>query len=527
MERDRRLLLLSGFLSVIGVLLIVRLMYIQIIKGPSLAEKALSQRKSNFSSEIRGEIVDRNGKSLSGSYSTTYAVISSQWLAAEDKDALIKRGILKSLDDKVTNTLVHPKNIEILRKISQKTPGIYLYEKTIPYGKEALATHVIGYYGKAGLEKTLDHFLSGDNKANIILNDGLGQPIIGLSQEATEFIPFVRISIDKEIQQIVEKIMDERVNRGAVVVLEANTSEVLAMASRPNYKQYNLRDYLKADGAPLINRAVEAYIPGSIFKIVVLSAALEEGISHLDDRFICNGFEKVGGNVFNCYSYKNGGHGEITLKDAMAYSCNSVFIQLGLKLGNEKIIKYAKAFGLGEVTNIGLPEEKGGNIPEPKDVFYQDIGNIAMGQGAISITPLQVAQMLSVIVNKGKLKKPFLIKEVIDGEGKMQSFIKESNCRQIISSETSEKVKECLLAATQYGTGSPSVTSMGEDSAGKTGTAEIGEGIYHAWFAGFYPAKEPLYIICVFIEEGGSGSHKAAPIFREIVEKLSHVTSNF
>lgn len=193
---------------------------------------------------------------------------------------------------------------------------------------------------------------------------------------------------------------------------------------------------------------------GSIFKIVILSAALEEKLTHLDEVFYCSGFEKVGGNIFKCSSYENGGHEEITLKDALAFSCNSVFIQLGLRLGKEKILKYARLFGLGEKTLIGLPEEKKGNIPFEEEVFYQDLGNLSIGQGAIGITPTQAAQIILTVVNDGVLKNPTLVKEVIDREGNRLAIeFSGKKAKRILSVETAKNVREALKAATKYGYG--------------------------------------------------------------------------
>src|SRR5690606_27285179 len=156
------------------------------------------------------------------------------------------------------------------------------------------------------------------------------------------------LTIDGKIQAAIERVMDQSVDKGAVVVMDARTGEILAMASRPNYKQYELEKYIKGKDSPLVNRTGQAFIPGSIFKIVILSAALEENLAELEDEFYCAGSIEVGGNVIHCSSYEKGGHGLITLKDAFAHSCNTVFIELGIMLGKEKILEYAEKFGLGK-----------------------------------------------------------------------------------------------------------------------------------------------------------------------------------
>lgn len=505
-------------------MLIFRLFYIQIVKGPFFTEGAFLQKTGTLVEEVRGGIYDTNGKSLTGSYSTSFAVISPNWLLPQEKQLLVDNNILNSTDsNKIENIQVTPENSRILYSLRSKTPGIVIYDKDFRYGPDALATHVVGVQGQTGIEKTFNNLLESDIKNYYVINDGLGQPIGGVSLNKPMVEPWgIKLTIDKDIQKIVEDIMDKSIQSGAVVVINANSGEVLAMASRPNYKQYKLEEYLNQKNAPLINRAVESYSPGSIFKIVILSAALEEKLADLNEVFYCKGFEQVGGNIFKCSSYKDGGHGELTLKNALAYSCNSVFIQLGMRLGKDKILEYARLFGLGEKTLIGLPEEKSGNIPLNGEVFYQDIGNISIGQGAISLTPVQAAQLVLTIVNDGVFKKPVLIKEIRDSNGNTHiNWASQSKKQKILSAETAQNVKEALEAATKYGTGFRANPQSNHNIGGKTGTAETANGSSHAWFVGYYPADKPDLVISVFVEHGGSGSVKAAPVFKEIICQIS------
>ncbi len=525
MKNEKRLYVLLFSIIAVSVMLILRLFYIQIAKGDFFAQGAFLQKTGDIVEKVRGGIYDREGESLTGNYTVSFAVISPNWLSPHEKQLLVENSIIDSIDDnKIKNIPVTPENSEVLYNLKSKTPGLVIYEKNIRYGPEALATHVVGFQGQTGIEKAFNSFLESDEKHYYVLKDGLGQPIAGLSQNKHEAVPWgVKLTIDKDVQQIVEDIMDERIKSGAVVVINAKSGEVLAMASRPNYKQFKLEEYLDGENAPLINRAVESYTPGSIFKIVILSAALEERLADLNEEFYCNGYEQVGGNIFKCYSYENGGHGKLTLKDALAYSCNSVFIQLGMRLGKDKILDYARLFDLGEKTAIGLPEEKAGNIPENDEVFYQDIGNISIGQGPIGITPIQAAQVLLTIVNDGMLKKPVLIKEIRDSMGNTHgNLISQPENKKILSTETAKKVREALEAATKYGTGTTANPDNNQRIGGKTGTAEIVNDISHAWFVGYYPAEKPELVISVLVEHGGSGSTSAAPVFRDIINQISN-----
>lgn len=522
MRGNRRIYFLFISISALSIILIFRLFYIQLIKGPVYSQEAFYQKLGKTNETIRGEICDRNGKSLTGTYYTDYAVISPRWLTTTERHLLVENKVLDSLEDnKITNIRISPDNLKILNKLKGRTPGILFYEKSIRYGPAALATHVVGFHGQTGIEKSYDDLLEGDRGVSYIVKDGFEQPIAGLALTNNESDSWgIKLTIDKDIQKIVEEIMDKKIKAGAVVVVDARNWEVLAMASRPNYKQYKLKEYLGCEDAPLINRSIESYTPGSIFKIVILSAVLEEKVADLNDVFYCSGFEQVGGNIFKCSSFESGGHKEITLKNALAYSCNSVFIQLGIRLGEERVLKYAKLFGLGKKTHIGLPEEKSGDLPDRKDVFYQDLGNLSIGQGPIGITPIQANQIFLTVVNGGILKSPILIKEVMDQNGNKVPVELAKPGKRILSVKTAKKVMESLEAATQYGTGQRANPQNNIGIGGKTGTAEIDGNTSHAWFVGYYPSDLPEFVISVFIESGGSGSAKAVPVFREIVEEI-------
>lgn len=521
MKRDSRVFYLFIVMLTLCTLLIGRLFYIQVIAGPYYSSKANIQKVEEEKSKI--EVLDRNGEPLTGSYYEKYAVISPRWLSEQDKQSLIKNNLLISADvTQPQHIKVTRQNINLINKLKGTTPGVFIYNKKIDYGPRALATHVVGYNGQTGIEKTLNNITNTEVKSNLIVKDGLNQPIPGLSKN-NQKTRGVQLTIDSRIQRIVEDIIDKQISSGAVVVLDAKTNEILAMASRPNYKQYKIENYLNQKGAPLINRAVEGYTPGSIFKILILSAALEENITDLNEVFLCSGYVKLGKNIYRCSSYEDGGHGKITLKEAMAYSCNSVFIELGLRLGSEKITEYAKKFGLGNKMYIGLPEEKGGFIPEPQNIYYADMGNLSIGQGQVECTPLQAATMLSIIANDGILVQPSLIKRYVNIDDiKVDSTLQRQEPERVISKNTARKVKTALEAVIEYGTGTMAYTppEIGK-SAGKTGTAEVTKNVNHAWFVGYHPADNPKYIISVFNEKGGAGPVKAAPIFKNIIEKIN------
>ncbi|TYP51609.1 peptidoglycan D,D-transpeptidase FtsI family protein [Thermosediminibacter litoriperuensis] len=529
MGKGERLHYFFALVFFLIILMVVRLFDIQVLSHPYFYKRALSQWQGLSQEEIRGGIFDRNGRSLLDSHQVNYALISPRWLKDSEIEYLKKNNIL-SLEnpDKPQSVRLSSYNMAVIKNLVGRTPGVFVYQKEMRYGQNALATHVVGYRGQTGIEKTFDKFLNGGRTRTGIIYDGLGQPIPGASKENSLTVNWgVWLTIDREIQSAVEKVMDAEIQRGAVVVMDADTGEILAMASRPNYKQCNLDAYLNEKDAPLINRAVEAYIPGSIFKIIVLAAALEEKVADLDEEFYCSGAIRVGGNTIKCSSYEKGGHGRITLKDALAHSCNSVFIELGMRLGKEKVLEYAGKFGLGERVLRDLSEEKAGFIPATRDVYREDLGNLSIGQGNLQVTPLQAAQMLLIIVNDGIKIKPLLVKNVVDSSGLTVSsdFSETRYAGRVISADTTKKLKEALKAVTSYGSGTLSVPSKAPVKvAGKTGTAELGDGSNHAWFVGYFPAEHPRYIVTVFVEKGQSGPLKAAPVFRKIVEEIYYLT---
>jgi len=522
MEKGRFYFLHRVFLVCI-IILVARLFLIQILERPYLYEKAISQWTKPEEKAVRGGIYSRNNFLLLDTMRKKVAYISPGWLNEDEKNKLIKNGIIEEKDLKEPYIkITEASKIKTIEEFEKVSPGILIYNEIERYGENALATHLVGLDGKSGIEKAYDKILGQSKKNEEIFFDGIGQPIKGTIKESNKTSWGVYLTIDENIQKKAEEILDKEANKGAVVVLDAKTGEILAMASRPNFKQKFVENYLNDPDSPLLNRALMPYIPGSIFKLVVLSAALEENITDLDEVFDCPGYIKVGGNIFKCVSYKNGGHGKITLKDALAYSCNVVFIELGLRLGNEKIIEYAKKFGLGEKVLEDIPEEKAGFIPDPKNLYYQDLGNISIGQGKIQITPIQAAKMMLTIVNGGQEIKPHVVKKIINKDG--QIIFDDSNVnyvgKRVISQETANKIKEALKAACLYGSAVKANLPDEKKSAGKTGTAELGDGTNHAWFVGYYPYDDPKYIVSIFLEKGGSGPSNAAPLFAKIIQEI-------
>lgn len=530
------------------IVLMGRLFYVQIMENKQLASLALTQRVQEVPVAVaRGDILDRNGVSLTNS-SLHYSVllfphqIPNRVETAESLAPILGLAIqqiviqiqkheqpfkLKSDLDAVTAAKINRLGLA----------GVIAVEERLRYGFDNSAAHVLGYInasdnrGMSGIEQAFDSVLRTDQVEAVgALVDGGHQLIPGLGYKRfkleNEKPPaHIMLTLDNTIQHKVEMVMDRTLKAGAVVVLQPYTGEVLAMASRPSFNGNDLASYLNRPDAPLLNRAIGGFQPGSVFKIVVAAAALEEGLVKPSDIFEDPGYVDVGKLRFKGWNFEQGGNGTISFKEAMAYSSNPVFIQIGLKLGPRRLVEYAQKFGFGSAIDIGVEGETGGNLPDPDTTYPGDIANMSIGQGKLEASPLQIASMMAIIVNDGIRATPRLIEKVISAQGTTLHYFPVSTGKRVISKQTAEQVRSMLAMVTQAGTGQAAmVDKIG--TAGKTGSAETGRvgttgnSINHAWFAGYAPLKNPQYVIVVLVEEGMSGGNVAAPIFKEIVETL-------
>lgn len=519
-------------------LLGLQLIRLQLWLGPELEARAVHQQVQDLVLESpRGGIYDRNFASLIASQ--RQPVLAVFPALVEDKEATVRElaalfsqepAALRSRLDKG-----HPFSLTVKRVFPGLAvfdvgsfPGVFLLQKEKRYGEGALARHLIGYIqgdsgrGVAGLEQHYDsHLREGegldllawvDANGNIIPSLGLQQVLRGKADGGD-----LLLTIDARVQRIVEEVMDERVGAGAVVVVQVRTGEILALASRPNYCQDKVKEYLENTDACLLNRALRNYPPGSLFKIIVTAAALEEGLTQLDEVFYCEGFVEVGDQMFRCHRFDKGGHGSLTLAESFAESCNPAFIALAQRLGSIKLLNYAHRLGLGS-TVLGLPEEMPGHLTD-EVVYGGDLANISLGQGSVLATPLQIAQMTQAIANGGVLIPLRLIFESPSDQ------VDTTGGRTVLTTPTAMDLHAIFQHTVKDGTGTEAALSSWS-SGGKTGTAETGfkdengQAISHAWFTGFAPLEAPLLSVVVLVEEGGSGGRVAAPIFREILNRI-------
>ncbi len=541
-----RLRSLFMFVAIAMSAILGRLFFLQVVEADKLSISALESRMVEApANSIRGDILDRHGLPLTGTVGQSYLfVFPAQIYHPQQVWARLNElGINPAGLQEALTTYRQP--FKWNQAIDQETaeqinaaaiPGIVAVTDKKRYNPDGLTAHVLGYInaadnqGVSGVEERFDAVLRGHQSTSIAAMVDAGQQVIpGLGYKRIHASEGRRpgnivLTIDKRIQKIVESILDQGVRKGAVIVMNPATGEILAMASRPNFDADHLERYLTHQSAPLVNRAIINYQPGSVFKLVVAAAALEHRLARPDDSFFDPGYIDVNSIRFRGWDYEKVIRGRITFTEALAYSSNPVFIELGLKMGPSRLINYASRLGFGQSSGIGLQGEAAGTLPDPADVFPADLANLSIGQGVLEATPLQIVGMVSAIANGGILRQPLLVSRLINHDGSITVIPPERPPQQVISPPVAAQLRKMMQAVTEYGTGvAAQVEPFG--SAGKTGSAETGrllegKSINHAWFAGFTPADDPQYAAVVFIEEGMSGGDIAAPVFKEMMERI-------
>lgn len=394
-----------------------------------------------------------------------------------------------------------------------------------------ILNHVIGYIsadGKgSGIEGAFDYVLSSDESSSISYLKDINNNMVsqGYAINVDNSYSGISLTIDYHIQKIAEEAMDNFGINGAVIVADCKSGEILAMASRPNYDSANLADYLDGTDGELLNKAILQYNPGSVFKIVLAAAFLE---NHYNDEMVyeCRGKTEIDGIEFVCH--KEEGHGIQNLEQAFANSCNCAFYQLGAVVGAEEIYKYSTDFGIGsEALRINGIAEDTGYIPA-SSAGLAELANISIGQGDVMVTPLQIADMLCTICNGGMRNQLTLVKGIVDDEGVCME-VHGTELGRVISETTARRLTDMMNMAVEEGTGTnarPEYCGAG----GKTGSAETGwkkDGklMQQGWFAGYFPAQNPQYVCVIIAEDGTSGSDSACPVFRYVGNEM--YTSGF
>lgn len=387
--------------------------------------------------------------------------------------------------------------------------------------------------GRDGIEKYYDDYLRGTHGGKQIEVDHRGRQVDTLGYREPTRGRDVYLTINKDLQEYCSSLLKGK--KGCIIAMEPVSGEVLAIASAPSYDPEIFTDSKRSDERaevltdeeyPLMNRAISGvYPPGSVFKTVVATAALETGAVDEHTTFYCNGFVTLGDTTFRCW--RKGGHGSQDMREAIKNSCNSYFYNLGLNLGVDNIAGYAKKFGIGQKTGIDLPQEAPGILPSAEwkrqnmhEQWYRgETLNYAIGQGYLLTSPMQLARSMSVFANGGFLVKPFIVSRVggiTVNKGKREDIE--------ISPKTIEIIREGLRECVNHPRGTGQKAKLLDVIvSGKTGTAQTSKDINHGWFAGFAPYDDPKLTVVIFDEYGGKGGYYAAGTAQDVFKKADEL----
>lgn len=391
--------------------------------------------------------------------------------------------------------------------------------------------------GQSGLERLLDDFLRGQDGGEQFEVDAQGHQVQVLRRQEPTPGAHVITTVDKSIQEVAERAMAGK--NGAAVVLDPRSGDLLALVSTPAFNLESFAGSLDRESwlrlihdpsSPLLNRVVQGeYAPGSLFKLVVAAAALQEGLFTPFDKLSCPGSFEIGRTSFR--NWEEGNQGPMTLYEALVHSCNTFFYQLGLKVGIERMARYARAFGFGSPVGITFPGERAGLVPWKKGTtragwFPGDTANTAIGQGQLLVTPLQVARFMAALATDGTLWKPRLVDHVEDPSGRI--LYRESSQiagRVDLSPLVFQFLRRALSGVVNDGGTGQAARLADVEVGGKTGTSQNtpGRGLRardHAWFAALAPVGAPEVVVVVLVEHGGRGGQVAAPLAGQILRGI-------
>ncbi len=573
------------------LVLVLRLWQLQILESETferLSDKnRIRLRRIPFP---RGIIFDRQGKIVvDNRASFSVVTVPAEIADATETISRLKEGVLLDGESALAN-IREAKRTAPFRPIVLKEgikwdevawvetnrldlPGVWVeVEPRRFYPQGMKAAHLMGYVGeiteevlrnwrgrgyrvgdrvgKYGLERSLEPYLRGRDGGLQVEVDAQGRQLMLLQEVAFEPGADVTLTLDMSLQEMVEDALGERA--GAVVVGDPKTGEILALVSHPSFDPNQFSQGFSAEAwralvedqrHPLTNRTLAAqYPPGSTFKIVTGVAGLEEGVITKETRLFCPGHYTLGNRDYRCW--KDEGHGWMRFREAVIQSCDVFFYQVGERLGVDRLAKYARGFGLGQVTGFDPDQEKGGLVPTSSwkkkrfgDVWHAgETLSVAIGQGFNLVTPIQQFVMISAVANGGTVMMPQVVRTVQGADGRvLATFESQSQGKVPASPATLAAVKDALRGVIHdpRGTGQKARVP-GVEAGGKTGTSQVVrmhervkdkqassvayEMRDHAWFVCFAPVEDPKVAVAVIVEHGGHGGAEAAPVAQKILQ---------
>ncbi|HEY9654071.1 MAG TPA: penicillin-binding protein 2 [Crinalium sp.] len=550
------LLIVTGLVSAC----LLRLIQLQIVQGEYHRQLVDKNRIALVPSPSdRGNILDRNGKLLASNRLARSVYLSpreqsqAQWadtatklgpilnVPPEEILAKLKQGGYNSPAPVRVSRDLTPSAFVALAETHNQFPGLEIRsESNRHYPHGSLASHILGYIseatlddlkqhpeyhmgmlvGQMGVERIANNSLQGVWGGQLLEVDAAGQVVKSLGMKPSQSGSPMQLTLDLELQKTAEKALAKR--RGAVVALDVQTGEVLALASGPTFdpnlftRRISPAEWkeLQSSSEPFLNRALQGYPPGSTFKVVTAAAGIQSGKFSPDSTLATFAALNLGGHLFHEHG---AGYGVIGFPDAFAYSSNTFFYQVGLAAGPEQISKWAKRLGVGTTDTMGLDGGSRGLVPTPaeKETLYKepwyggDTVSMAIGQGLVQVTPLEMAVMTAAIVNDGKRVKPHLLKaQTADPQLQPEATGLDPGTLAII--------KAGLIAVVQKGTAKQLSDGSIPTTGGKTGTSEVLGQPDHALYVGFGPVSNPRIAVAVVVENGGFGAVSAVPIAHEL-----------
>ncbi|WP_172834253.1 penicillin-binding protein 2 [Nitrospira japonica] len=590
-ELQRRLVLLRIGLLLVVALLALRLWHLQIREGPYYRDLSENNRtRSVILEPARGLIYDRNGVLLANNVPSFSLYVSLE--DVKDREALINqltqligldpalvkkklavRGA-KQLPRKVKDRLTL-KEATLIESHRLDLPGVMIQvESQRNYPSGMTAAHVLGYVGEVsaeqlekpefaelhqgsivgqyGVEKYFDRIMRGMAGQKSVEVDALGHEKRTVVVDQPKAGDDLYLTIDARLQKVAEDLLGQE--SGAIVALDPTSGDILAMASRPAFDPNVLSreltpkqwvEIVQDEGRPLNNRASQGqYPPGSTFKVMMAAAALETNTVTPSSTVHCNGGYQFGRRLYR--DWKAGGHGSVDLHQALVHSCDVYFYTIGQRMGIDTIAAYGHQFGLGEETGVDLPSERVGIMPST--AWKQKAKNEAwlpgetisasIGQGYVTVTPLQMASLIGTVANGGVAYRPRLVQAIMSRDtGHLQELPSVEKHRLKVRQENLKLIRAALADVVTEGTATRAKSSI-VSIAGKTGTAQtsalrtgpekdIPKKLRdHAWFVAFAPVDAPKIAVAVLAENMGHGGSAAAPLAKEVIESFVKLTQH-
>lgn len=551
---QKRISYFTAFLMALCVLIGGRILWLQVVQGSSLGRLADAQTEEDRKLQSpRGTILDCNGKVLAISEIAKSLYGDPKMINRSPEEmAAILAPYVKTKPEVLVDRLQrdtaftwldramdHEKYDALCQVIKdQKLEGLgFIDESHRHYPNGRLAAQLIGFVGSEdkgldGVEMILDKEIKGDIRKLRLTTDRNNIPIFQSTLE--QILPdkerSVTLTIDSTIQYITETALDGIVSRShptgvAAIIMDPKTGDILAMASRPTFDP---NQFGKGNTEAYKNRAVvNLYEPGSTFKPIIASAALDAGTWHIDDVFNDIGYVNVGDRQIR--NWDDSGYGRVTLTDILKFSINTGMANIGLHTGGAILTDYAKRYGFGKATGIELPGEGDGILFNPDDMSLVDVATMSIGQG-VAVTPLQMVQAFGAIANGGHMMKPHVIKDVINPDGSVYSHTEPKEVGTPVEPDVTQTIRTIMEQEISSG-GGQNAKVEGYRFCGKTGTAQrlnargtgYAEGQYIGSFVGFGPYEDPQFVVLIVVDNPSGvyyGAQVAAPVFKEIMTQV-------